>query len=469
MEPKHIIALEIGSSKIRGAAGTYDPVSDKVTVKAVEEEKLVECVRYGCIQNVAEVTNRVRLIIDRLEARDPQRRVTGVYVGIGGRSVSAVSSTFERRFATETEITRDIISSINSEARATSFNDRDVIDVTPREYRVDGVHVSRPVGTIGRSIQATLNLITAKSQLKRNINSVIRDRLMLKLNGCVVRQLAIANVVLSLEEMRLGCMLVDFGAETTTVSIYRGGTLRYLATLPLGSRNITLDICHLNHLEENAELLKKRNGNAMPTGAANYGNFYDPAGSYSGDIVEMNNYVVARAGEIIENINAQLKYAGLDASKIPSGIIIVGNGAHLKGFNERLEEITGARVRVGNPVNFVVQDPGIRLSDNVDVISILYAAALNGGVDCTEYIPREAPAAAIVEEEVEETVTVSSAAAATAHAGRDNAIDDDPFDDDAHAGKRPERKTFFGNIGQRLREQVLKMMDENDEFESEEN
>ena len=46
MEQKYIIALEVGSSKIRGALGVTDG-SGILTVKAVEEERLVDSVRHG--------------------------------------------------------------------------------------------------------------------------------------------------------------------------------------------------------------------------------------------------------------------------------------------------------------------------------------------------------------------------------------------------------------------------------------
>lgn len=391
MEPKHIIALEIGSSKIRGASGTYDPVTGAVTVTAVQEEKLVDCVRYGCIQNVAEVTNRVRSIINRLQDADPSRVIKGVYVGIGGRSLSASATPFERRFATDTEITTDIINNIFDEARSAAFVDRDIIDVTPREFRIDSGNVARPVGNMSRSISAVLNLISARPQIKRNINTVVRDRLGLAINGYIVRQIAISNVVLSYDESRLGCMLVDFGAETTTVSIHRGGMLQYLATLPMGSRNITRDITALNHLEENAEQLKIRSGNvSKPSMTAAYG-AYDPAAPYGGDFVEMNNYVAARAGEIIANIIQQIKYAGLTADKLPGGIVIVGNGARLRGFNEALSEAAEMSVHVGTPTGISIKDPSIHLSEAVDVISILHAAATGGGRDCTESLRRAQP------------------------------------------------------------------------------
>ena len=72
MEEKYIVALEIGSSKIKGAIGTVDSAG-ALSVKAVEEEKLADVVRYGCIRNVVETANAIRTVIGRLEQREPGR------------------------------------------------------------------------------------------------------------------------------------------------------------------------------------------------------------------------------------------------------------------------------------------------------------------------------------------------------------------------------------------------------------
>ena len=66
MEEKNIVAIEIGSSKVKGALGQ---VSDKgiITVQAVEEEPFLEWVRYGEVSNVEEVGAVLRRIIGRLE------------------------------------------------------------------------------------------------------------------------------------------------------------------------------------------------------------------------------------------------------------------------------------------------------------------------------------------------------------------------------------------------------------------
>src|SRR3712207_7912105 len=54
--------------------------------------------------------------------------------------------------------------------------------------------------------------------------------------------LAMADSVLTEAEKRAGCVLVDLGSGTTTVSVYYKNILRHLAVIPLGGDNITKDI-----------------------------------------------------------------------------------------------------------------------------------------------------------------------------------------------------------------------------------
>lgn len=378
MEEKTIIALEIGSSKIKGAIGTVDS-SGLLSVKAVEEEKISDIVRYGCIRNVVETATATRNVINRLEQREAPRKIERVYVSLGGRSLTSESITIERRYATETEITRNIIIDMTEEAMKRPLNDRTVVKALPREFRVDGAPTSHPVGMLGQDITANLNLLSCRSQLLKNLMQVIDTRLGLKIADIVARPLAEADLVLMSDEKRLGCMMVDFGAETTTVVIYKGGVLMHLAVLPMGSRNITRDITSLNFLEEKAEELKITFGSALPSAEMPA---LRPAENI--DITAVNNYVSARATEILLNIEEQIKVAGLTPAQLPAGVVVVGRGSKLNGLCSRLEQILpGMRVRVGAPDSKVrILDGRIQSSDAVDVIAILEDAARNGAVEC---------------------------------------------------------------------------------------
>lgn len=378
MEDRNIVAIEIGSSCIKGAIGTYTPAG-VLTVHAVEEEPLLDWVRYGAVSNVEEVATLVSRIIRKIENRVSPRKITTVYVSLGGRSFRSVPRDVERHFVEDVEITDDVITQLFRDITSNPLPECEILKVVPREFVIDKASVSRPKGTVGRSIRMSANVITCRHQTKRNLERLFTDKLKMNIGGYEIRHMAIADAVLTSDERRLGCMLVDFGAETTTVSVYKDGHLQYMVTIPLGSRNITRDIQHLNYLEEQAEEIKRTVGNASGSMTST-----QPMGSI--DYTQVNHYVSHRAGEIIANIREQLRYAGFDSktSDLPAGIIITGRGALLSGFNERLSQTLSMKIRTAN-VNIPqmrIADSRISPSDAADVLSILYAAACSGAVEC---------------------------------------------------------------------------------------
>ena len=261
-------------------------------------------------------------------------------MNLAGRSVRNVTKQVNRHLDVETAITQETINSLLQEGRQVFIKGFDVLDVVPRKFLVENVEVKNPVGTFGSDISATLNTIVGKSIIKTNLNRVVDPGI--KVNDIILTPLAVANTILSYDERQLGCMLIDFGAETTTISIYKNDALLYLATLPLGGRNITRDIMSLNILEDKAEDLKTSIGNAMATDSASNSMQIDDIA-----ISDVSKYVVARSGEIVANINEQLNYAEVKANELGAGIILIGGGAKLNGFAELLEKTTKMKVRRG--------------------------------------------------------------------------------------------------------------------------
>lgn len=380
MEPKYIVAIEIGSSKIKGAIGLVGKDAP-LEIIAVEEHDFIDGVRYGCIQNVEDVKQCVSSVISALEAnvKVAPQKIKGVYVSLGGRSTMSLKRVIEKTFDEETEITRDIIDNLINQAYQEAPTDIDVVDIISLGYTVDNITPQNPIGTFGHSLKTTLNYITCRPQIMKNINRVIEERLPLDINGFIVRQIALSNLILTSDEKKLGCMLVDFGAETTSVSIHKAGALQYMATIPLGSRNITRDLTSLSITEEVAEKVK-RNTNANPQetiGTSGKSTLIEGI-----DDAEVNNYVQYRSREIIANIINQIKLSGYKTSDLPNGIIIVGGGAKLKGFNSYLESQSGLKVRAGIlNGNIRLLDTSINQADAIDVIAVLYAASQNNSIE----------------------------------------------------------------------------------------
>jgi cell division protein FtsA len=184
------------------------------------------------------------------------------------------------------------------------------------------------------------------------------------------------------DEKRVGCMLVDIGAETTTVLIFKNGEMVYYSTIPLGSRNITMDLMSLKLSEDKAESIKQQSGRAI---APENRSTITIEGIRHSEII---NIVVARAEEIAANICEQIHYAGLDHSDLPGGIIAVGEGFKLTDMMELVGKQCNLPIRSAKlpSEGVVLEDHKAPAGDILQVASILYVGATHTDTACLEDI-----------------------------------------------------------------------------------
>ena len=374
---QYIVALEIGSSKIVGAIAEKTSAG-YLSVKHLQEERHLNSVRYGIVQNVENIKSSVNRILKNLEGM-VDGRITQVYMGVSGRSLHSMLSEVNRSVGTTEPITKELIDRIIHDATSTPIRNYETVDIVPRAYYVDKVETPNPVGQFGSSIKIKVNFIVAKPSLKLNLNRVMSFGVPVK--DYIVTPLAVAEQILSESDRELGCMLVDMGAETTTVTIYKNKALIYLSTLPLGGRNLTRDVMTgKNVLEETAENVKKNINN--PLDPANVSNVVIEGVNSS----EAANYISARTGEIIANINQQLAYAGISSNDIQS-IVLIGGSAHIGGLQQKIEETIKVKVRKGqNPMGLNILNPEINRMEYIEVFSLLAKAAemIEDGETCIE-------------------------------------------------------------------------------------
>ncbi|MDD7342796.1 MAG: cell division protein FtsA [Bacteroidales bacterium] len=363
---QYIVAIEVGSSKIVGAvAEKYS--SGNIQVNSLAEERMQNSVRYGRVQNVESVKNAVSKILSRLTP-SIDCTINDVFVGISGRSLHSVPAELVRSLNPSDVITKEALVAVENAAGKAPVDGYELLATVPCAYYVDGIETKTPCGQFGSQIKVNVNRIVAKPLLKKNLSYVMDN--CTHVRRYFVTPLCVGSQVLTDTERSLGCMLVDFGAETTTVSIYKNDYLVYLATLPLGSRNLTRDIANGlgNMLEEDAEQVK-----------LNLANPLDPS-SESISIMSVNstdaiNFIVARTGEIVANINQQLKYAHLEAGDL-NNIVLVGGGSQLKGLAQELTNVVKLNVRIGSiPSSLSITDQRLNRIEYIELYSLLARAA----------------------------------------------------------------------------------------------
>lgn len=368
-DEKFVVAIELGSSQAKIGVAGYDAngTSNDMTVYNMASLPTIDSVRYGRIVNIREVTNTLLSLLDEVDKKYPieNRSILGTYISIGGRSLKSQRISARIVLPTRREITEDLITRLQKEAVQSLNISGILVCVEPVRYSVDNIPNPRPVGALGQRLAGEFTAVTCNKSNMDDLVDVLVDRVGLQVRGISVRPIALANLVLTNAEKNAGCMLLDFGAETITVSIYRKYALQYLATIPIGSRLITRDLASIMALtEDKAELIKIQRGNALPQRDDTVD---DPRAQNA-----INEIISARLADIVANIAAQPEFAQMSVLDLPAGIVLAGGGSKLRNFGKLLEKQTGLKVRIATmPHGITITDPDLSATDNLDLIALL--------------------------------------------------------------------------------------------------
>ncbi|MBQ8607006.1 MAG: cell division protein FtsA [Bacteroidaceae bacterium] len=336
-----MVVIELGSTKISGLAGRKN-VDGSLQILAYAYEDASSCIRKGVIYNIDKAASALTSIINKLEAT-LNTSIAKVYVGVSGQSLRTVRHSVTRHLDEDTPITTSLVEELIAADREDGLAaDLTILDVIPQEYRVGGDMQADPVGMLGNYIEGRFLNVVARASVKHKIERSFAQAA-IEIAGYFVTPGVMANVALTESERRSGCVLVDLGADTTTVQVHKDSILRHLVVLPLGGNNVTKDICSLQIEDREAEELKKTRASA----------FFFTDGSDSSDdmaitfgdrrsvsLQKLNEAVSARFEEIIVNVWHQVRLCGLD-DKLLSGIILTGGSSNMRGLVEAFIHKTG--------------------------------------------------------------------------------------------------------------------------------
>lgn len=377
-----IVAIELASSKIKGVAGQKK--DGTMHILAYAEDDTAGCIKRGAVYNIEKTYQSVNNIIHKLESV-LNTKISRAYVGIGGQSMRSYKSIIKRNLLTQSFISNELIDAISQESQEIPYSDYEVMDNYPQEFIIDSNSISdTPVGVMGTNVEGEFLNIIAKTKLRTNVETVFANANM-EIAEQLIAPLQLANNVLTDAEKRSGCALVDLGADTTTLVVYKNNIVRYLVTIPLGSNNINKDLATLPIDEAETEEVKLKYGDAcQDTERVEDAEIqtYTTSDGRTFDVTLIKNVIEARMGEIIANVNNQIinsDYSG----KLLAGLVITGGGSNMKNIVDAFTKSTKIdKVRIANKVNQSIiktEDAGSIVLDKAENTSIL--SLLLGGTE----------------------------------------------------------------------------------------
>lgn len=383
-----IVAIELGSSKVTGIAGRKN-IDGSITVLAMQQEESSAFIRNGVVYKMDKTAQCISSIVAKMQAQ-LKTQITRVYVGVGGQSIHSEMNVIVRDLPQMEIITHQMIDEIQETNRMMNYPQQYILDSITQEYKVDTLQQIDPVGIQCRHLEAHFLNILFREQFYNNLNDCF-GMAGVQIAEMFLSPIALADSVLSDAEKRSGCVLVDLGADTTTVAVYHKNILRHLAVIPLGGINITRDIASQHIEEDMAEHLKRRYGSA-------YSDFIDTndAVQYNaGDDKQISNIlfndiVEARMREIIENVTNQIPKTYRE--NLLGGLVLTGGGCNMADIEKAFITYTGIqKVRIAKFVQLSITSPIDDVSRNDATLNTVLAILAKGDLTCSgsEYNPNE--------------------------------------------------------------------------------
>lgn len=373
-----IVAIELGSSKITGIAGKKN-LDGSIKVLAVVKEDATSCIRKGVVNNIDKTVQALSNVIKKLE-NILKTKIARVYVGVNGQSIRSEKNIIVKQLPADTKVTVDMVNGLMDANRSMQYPDQEILDAVTQEYKVDNQLQVDPTGFICTRLEGNfLNILWRKS-FYRNLNRCFENA-GIAIAEMYLSPLALADAVLTDAERRGGCVLVDLGAETTTVAVYYRDILRHLAVIPLGSNNITKDLTSLQMEDMTAEEMKLKYAAAYTDSSEiDMGKTYPIDHDRSIDMPKFVEIVEARVQEIIENAWHQVpdEYVG----KLLGGIVLTGGGSNMKEIGKAFKILTHTdKVRIAGSVTTTIisKSPAITAKDGTmcTVLGLLAKGNMN--------------------------------------------------------------------------------------------
>ncbi len=354
-----VVGLDIGTSAVRTIIGELD--GQNVNIIGVGTAKS-DGIKKGAIIDIDATVTAIKASLEHAE-RIVGITINAAYVGVSGAHIAlqpshgivAVSST-------DREIGDEDVERVIAAARVLNLPaEREIIDVVPREFTVDGLtDVTDPRGMIGVRLEVDSYVVTGSRTVLHNLMRCV-ERSGIEVAGTVLLPLASADMVLSADEKKLGVVLVDIGAGSVSISVFQNGVLEQFDAVPIGGDSVTYDITvGLQCGTDAAEAVKHRYGVADVSMAREEEKFKIQRIGSSMDkeftTIELANIIEPRMREIFALVRDKVERMGYQKG-LPSGYVLTGGGILLKGADKLAEQELLAPVRTAIPDYLGVRDP----------------------------------------------------------------------------------------------------------------
>ena len=349
-----ITAVDIGSWKISALIAAVNDAGELEVLGTGQRES--RGVRRGFIADMERTEMAVRETVEQAE-RVAGSNIEDVWIGFSGGNLVSDIVSVERDLG-GLRVERDDMEELMVIGRdSIDPGGKVILHAQPACFVINGTEgVKRPEGMHADSLGVDIHVVLADGAPLANMELCVRGAY-LNVNGIVAAPMATGMACLSEEERELGVALVEIGAGVTNVSVYAGGMLLGMQSIPMGASDITDDIASAFGIRRSqAERVKCFYGSALQNPRdfremiEIVPNVAEGERSDGGRITRaaLVAVICERLNQIMVKVNEALGQLGFTT---PAGrqVVLTGGGAEMKGIADYAQGALGRTVRIGRP------------------------------------------------------------------------------------------------------------------------
>lgn len=240
----NILGIDLGSTQTCAVLTQKD--EDGLKIMGFGKAK-TQGVRKGAITNIELASKSIQ------EAVNNVQMMSGVHydrvvVSISGAYTKSVDSVGVVNIPSQEigikEIHRAVSTAKHQANVPTGF---EIIHILPYNFKVNDLeHIEDPLGMSGNRLEVSTHIIISQEAHIKNLKKAV-ELADLRVDNIVLSGYASSIACLDENEKELGCVLIDMGGAICDIVIHAGNSVRYNECLPIGSANITNDLCLALH------------------------------------------------------------------------------------------------------------------------------------------------------------------------------------------------------------------------------
>ncbi len=366
-------ALDIGNSKIACMIAQGAQNND-VQIKVLGfGQHVSNGLTQGKVTNLLKLSNAIAKAVESAE-KMAGFSISHVNCNINGGSPKTLLT--KKTISIKSNvISKDDVNKVIKNEEKNEFNNYHLLNRNIVRFLTDSnFEVENPIGLQSNTLTAEMNNVFVEKDLMSNIIKTI-ELCHLSVKNFYINPEVSGISTMIREERENSAIIIDIGANMSSIGVYLKNKLIYSDNIPLGGIHITSDIVKGLGTESNeAERIKIISGSTESNDLDDFSLIKIQIISETGELISheiprsmLIAIIKPRIEEIFEIILGRLNKIDPEIKKI-SRVILTGGTANLVGITNVAKKIFNCNVRIGKPIG-LIGVPDIAQSPNFSCLT----------------------------------------------------------------------------------------------------